>query len=133
MSSVYSVSYELTHYLEYKAPTIHWKNNIDSIIELLRELNWRSQRVLTTLGGGKIGYLFIVLSILHYSKIVHFKVFNFLLDPGNSTRTAVDINTCYISGSTSTPEEPATAKINSIKTKYFIQNVKQSKLHCEIK
>ena len=78
----YSVKdYKTTHF-EYKSlDKIHGATTIDSLLRIFRQLKLNAQCVLTTLGGGQLGYLALVLSDAAYTAIPNSAPFARPLDP----------------------------------------------------
>ena len=69
-----SGAYNLLDYREksfvYKSLTkVHGQPNIDNIVQLLTEVKRNAQTVKTILGGGKFGYLALVISTTDYNTI----------------------------------------------------------------
>ena len=69
MASYTIKDYRTTHF-EYKdLDKIHGKPDIDSLLRIFRQLKRNAQRVPTTLGGGQLGYLALVLSEVAFDNI----------------------------------------------------------------
>ena len=70
-------------YFEYKdLDKIHGQPTIESIIKLLRQVKRNAQCVPTTLGGGQLGYLALVLTPAAYNAIATSALFIRPTDPG---------------------------------------------------
>ena len=80
--------YKTTHF-EYKSiAKIHGAPTIDSLLRIFRQLKRNIQCVSTTLGGGQLGYLTLVLSDTAYMAIPNSAPFVRPLDPGALIITA---------------------------------------------
>ena len=64
---------------------IHGQPNIDNIVKLLRQTKRNARRVPTTLGGGQLGYLALVIDPVSYLTIPNAAAFQRPVDPGNFT------------------------------------------------
>ena len=83
MLTAYSLPDYCARFFEYKdLEKIHGQPTIDSIARLLRQIKRNAQRVHTTLGGGQLGYLALVLSTVDYNTIPNSAHFNRPTDPG---------------------------------------------------
>ena len=98
MMNAYSVmDYRSTHF-EYKDLfKIHGFPDIDSLLRILRQLKRNAQRVPTSLGGGQLGYLALILSTLAYDNIPNSSPFvrptlPGLFTPSNTRLTAAEIS-----------------------------------------
>ena len=61
--STYKLPNYKEEFFEYKSlDKIHGKPTIDKLIHLFRQLKRNAQRVPTTLGGGQLGYLALVVT-----------------------------------------------------------------------
>ena len=54
---------------------IHGQPDIDSLLGIFRQLKRNAQRVPTTLGGGQLGYLALVLSDISFNAIPNSAIF----------------------------------------------------------
>ena len=85
----YSVKDYKTPHFEYKSlDKIHGVPTIDSLLRMFRQLKRNVQCVSTTLGGGQLGYLALVLSDAAYTAIPNSAPFVRPLDPGALIITA---------------------------------------------
>lgn len=83
MSSPYNLPDYRERFFEYKDLTkIHGQPTIDSILQIVRQLKRNSQGVRTTLGGGQMGYLALVIDAASYNAIPGAVPFVRPLDPG---------------------------------------------------
>ena len=83
MTSAYSLPDYRTRYFEYKnLDNIHGQPGIDTISKLLKQLKRNVQHVLTTLGGGQLGYLALVILHADYNSIPNLAVFLQPVNPG---------------------------------------------------
>ena len=79
----YSIKDYKTVHFEYKSlDKIHGAPTIDSLLRIFRQLKRNIQCVSTTLGGGQLGYLALVLSDAAYTTIPNSAPFVRPLDPG---------------------------------------------------
>ena len=70
MSNSYSIKVYRTTHFEYKdSDKIHGELDIDSLLRIFRQLKCNNQRSPTTLGGGQLGYLALVLSDVAFNSI----------------------------------------------------------------
>ena len=70
-------------YFEYKVLTpIHGRPTIDKILVVFKQLKRNAQRIPTTLGGGQLGYLALVLSTIAYATVPGAAAFVRPTDPG---------------------------------------------------
>ena len=76
MSNSYSIKdYRITHF-EYKdLDKIHGQPDTDALLRIFRQLKCNAQRVPTTLDGGQLGYLALVLSDVAFNSISNSTVF----------------------------------------------------------
>ena len=64
----YSRIVDYTIFFKYKEITkIHGKPKINTILTVYKQLKRNAQRVPTTLGGGQLGYLALILSAMAYA------------------------------------------------------------------
>lgn len=83
MQTAYNLPDYRARFFEYKdLEKIHGQPTIDSIAKLLRQVKRNAQRVITTLGGGQLGYLALVISPTDYNSIPNSAVFRRPTDPG---------------------------------------------------
>ena len=83
MLTAYSLPDYRARFFEYKdLDKIHGQPTIGSIARLLRQVKRNAQRVLTTLGGGQLGYLALVISTADYNAIPNSANFHRPTDPG---------------------------------------------------
>ena len=69
LTSYSNIDYRTTHF-EYKdLHRIHGQPDIDALLRMFRQLKRNAQRVPTTLGGGQLGYLALVLSTVAFDSI----------------------------------------------------------------
>ena len=69
LTSYSNIDYRTTHF-EYKdLHRIHGQPDIDALLRMFRQLKRNAQRVPTTLGGGQLGYLALVLSTVAFNSI----------------------------------------------------------------
>ena len=86
MSSAYNLPDYKEKFFEIKVlDKVHGQPTIDSIVKLLRQVKRNAQRVPTTLGGGQLGYLALVLDPTSYNAIPTATAFIRPTDPGNFT------------------------------------------------
>ena len=86
--STYQLPDYKARYFECKTLTkIHGKPTMDSILQVYKELKRNAQQVPTTLGGGQLGYLALVLSETAYAAIPGAAAFLRPTDPGPFTLT----------------------------------------------
>ena len=79
----YSIKDYTTTHLDYKSlDKIHGAPTIDSLLRIFRQLKRNYQYVSTTLGGGQLGYLTLVLQDTAYSDIQNSAPFVRPIDPG---------------------------------------------------
>ena len=70
MPGSYSIKDYITTHFEYQdLDKIHGQPDVDSLLCIFRELKRNAQQVPTTLGGGQLGYLALVLSHASYNTI----------------------------------------------------------------
>ena len=85
--------YRATNF-EYKVlDKIHGTPDIGSLVKVFRQLKRKSQSIPTTLGGGHLGYLALVLLPAAYTSIPNAAAFSRPTRPGVFTVTAL-INLC---------------------------------------
>ena len=83
MPSIYSVPDYKDQYFEYKALTkIHGAPTLDDIVLIYKQLKRNAQCVPTTLGGGQLGYLALVIPETSYATIPRAAAFLRPADPG---------------------------------------------------
>ena len=83
MQSAYNLTDYRARFFEYKdLERIHCQPTINSISRLLRQVKRNTQWVSTTLGGGQLGYLALVISPAYYIKIQDATIFQRPIDPG---------------------------------------------------
>ena len=83
MKSDYSInSYRTSHFQYQNLDKIHGEPTLDSLLHLFRQLKINAQSVPTTLGGGQLGYLALVLSAADYAAIQNTIPFVRPVDPG---------------------------------------------------
>ena len=83
MSSAYNLPKYREKYFEYTdLDKINGQPTIDSILKLLQQVKCNTQRVSTTLGGGKLGYLALVIDATTYNSIPGLAYFNQPTAPG---------------------------------------------------
>ena len=88
MSSAYNLPDYRARYFEYKdLDKVHGEPDIDAIVKLLRQVKRNAQRVTTTLGGGQLGYLALVIPSALYNTIHGSAPFVRPVDPGTFTPT----------------------------------------------
>ena len=76
-------------FFEYKdLERIHSQPTIGSIARLLRQVKHNTQRVSTTLGGGELSYLALVISLADYISIPHAAILRRPTDPGTFNTAA---------------------------------------------
>ena len=80
--------YKTTHFEFKSLDKIHGAPTIDSLLRIFRQLKRNAQCVSTTLGGGQLGYLALVLSDAAYTAIPNSAPFVRPLDPGALIITA---------------------------------------------
>ena len=92
MHTAYSLSDYRPRFFEYKdLERIHGQPTIDSIARLLWQVKRNAQRVSTTLGGGKLGYLTLVTSLADYISIPNSSIFRRPIDSGTFNRVAAGL------------------------------------------
>ena len=75
-------------YFEYKSLTkVHGRPTIDTILTVYKQLKRNAQCVPTTLGGGQLGYLALIISPVSYARIPRAAAFIRPTDPGVFTLT----------------------------------------------
>lgn len=90
MSTAYNLLDYRARFFEYKdLDKIHGQPTIDSIVRHLRQTKRNAQRVHTTLGGGQLGYLALVISTADYNTIPNSANFNRHTHPGVFSPTAL--------------------------------------------
>ena len=83
MKSAYNLPDYRARFFEYKdLERIHGQPAINLIARLLRQVKHNAQRVSTTLGGGQLGYLALVISPTDYLTIPNTTFFWRPTDPG---------------------------------------------------
>ena len=83
MTNTHSLPDYKERYFETKAlDRIHGKPSLPQLITIFRQLKRNAQRVPTRLGGGKHGYLALLLSDVKYDAITGTSPFNRPTDPG---------------------------------------------------
>ena len=109
-SNPHNLNYYKERYFEYKIIEKSFgKPSIDDILRIFCKLKWNSQRVPTSLGGGRHGYLALLLSNTSYLSIPHTAAFNRPRNPGifipDQIRTtpSVTIRSTSASGSSTAP------------------------------
>ena len=81
-SNLHNLNYYKERYFGYKTiEKCFGKPSIDNILRIFCKLKWNSQRVPTSLGGGRHGYLALLLSNTSYLSIPHTAAFNRLRNP----------------------------------------------------
>ena len=81
--SAYNIPDYRTKFFEYKdLDKIHGQPTLQVLVKLLRQLKRNAQKVPTTLGGGQLGYLALILSVADYRSIPGSAPFNRPADPG---------------------------------------------------
>ena len=76
MSSTYTIKdYRSTHFKYKNIDHIHGQPDIDSLLCIFRQLKRNAHRVPTTLGGGQLGYLALVVFTVAYDNIPNYKSF----------------------------------------------------------
>ena len=89
MSSAYNLPNYREKFFEVKdLDKIHGQPTIDGIVKLLRQVKRNAQRVPTTLGGGQLGYLALVIDTATYNAIPTAAPFIRPIDPGAFTPVA---------------------------------------------
>ena len=84
--TVFSMPDYNARYFEYKELTkVHGQPTLDSIVRVYSQLKRNAQTVPTTLGGGQLGYLSLVISPQAYAAIPNAATFNRPTDPGPFT------------------------------------------------
>ena len=90
MSTAYNLPYYRARFFEYKdLDKIHGQPTIDTIAKMLKQLKRNAQRVITTLGGGQLGFLALVISPTAYNAIPNSAFFSRPVDPGTFTPVGV--------------------------------------------
>ena len=83
MQSAYNLPDYRARFFEYKdLERIHGQPTINSIARLLRQVKCNTQQVSTTLGGGQLGYLALVILPADYITIPNATIFRRPADPG---------------------------------------------------
>ena len=83
MSSAYNLPDYCAHYFEYNdLDKIHGELDVDSIVKLLRQVQLNAQPVSTTQGGGRLGYLALVIPSAIYDTIPSSARFTRSTNPG---------------------------------------------------
>ena len=86
MVSAYDVKDFRTTHFEYKDLTkVHGRPDIDSLVTIFKELKRNAQKVPTTLGGGRHGYLALVLKTAAYLAVPNTQAFMRPVHPGTFT------------------------------------------------
>ena len=86
MSNLHTLPDYNKQYFEYKTlDKIHGRPNIDNICKLLKQVKRNAQRVPTTLGGGQLGYLGLVLTPTVYNALPRAAAFTRPPNPGEFT------------------------------------------------
>ena len=81
--SAYNIPDYRTKFFEYKdLDKIHGQPTLQALVKLLRQLKRNAQKVPTTLGGGQLGYLALILSVADYLSIPGSAPFHRPTDPG---------------------------------------------------
>ena len=84
MSSPYDAKdYRLTHFEHKSLTKIHDRPDIDSLVQIFRELKRNAQKVPTSLGGGLLGYLGLTLTDAAYTAIPNAVTFLRPTHPGS--------------------------------------------------
>ena len=108
MSGAYNLPDYRARFFEYKELSkIHGEPTVDSIVTLLRQVKRNAQRVTTTLGGGQLGYLALVIPPMIYNTIPGSAPFIRPTDPG----TFAPINALGVRAAPLTPGDIAAQKI----------------------
>ena len=90
MSTAYNLPDYCARFFEYKdLDKIHGQPTIDTIAKMLKQLKRNAQRVITTLGGGQLGFLALVISPTAYNAIPNSAFFSRPVDPGTFTPVGV--------------------------------------------
>ena len=106
MSSIYSIKdYRTTHFEYQDLDKIHGQPDIDSLLRMFRQLKRNAQRVPTTLGGGQLGYLALVLSDAVYNTIPNSNNFVGPTLQGSFTPSGVRLSAAELSQEKSTHDE----------------------------
>ena len=88
MSGAYNLPDYCAKYFEYKVlDKIHGQPTLEALVKLFRQLKRNSQKVPTTLGGGQLGYLFLVLKTRRYTSVPGSAPVVRPVDPGNLSPT----------------------------------------------
>ena len=103
MTSFYSIKNYKTQFQYPTLDKIHGQPNLDSILHLVRQLKINAQSVSTTLGGGQLGYLALVISSTSYMTIPNARTFHRPNDPGPFILTVPPITRATSSTSSSAP------------------------------
>lgn len=82
MTSTYNIKNYRSTFQYPVLDKIHGQPNLDTILSLLRQLKINAQSVPTTLGGGQLGYLALVLPNAAYTSIPNARPFHRPTDPG---------------------------------------------------
>ena len=82
MSKYNIKNYRTTHFQYPTLDKIHGQPSLESILRLFRQLKINAQSVPTTLGGGQLGYLALVLRPEAYNSIPNARQFVRPIDPG---------------------------------------------------
>lgn len=82
MSSSYNIKNYRTSFQYQVLDKIHGQPTLDSILNLLRQLKINAHSVSTTLGGGQLGYLALILPDASYMAIPNARNFRRPTDPG---------------------------------------------------
>ena len=82
MSSYNIKNYRTTHFQHPTLDKIHGQPTLDTLLHLIRQLKVNAQSVPTTLGGGQLGYLALVLSENSYNAIPNATPFHRPTHPG---------------------------------------------------
>ena len=83
MSQSYSIkNYKTLHFQHQVLDKIHGQPSLDTILPLLRQVKVNAQIVPTTLGGGQLGYLDLVISANDYAAILNSAPFQRPVNPG---------------------------------------------------
>ena len=88
MSGAYNLPDYCAKYFEYKIlDKIHGQPTLETLVKLFRQIKRNSQKVPTTLGGGQLGYLFLVLKPVQFNTLPGSAPVVRPVDPGNFSPT----------------------------------------------
>ena len=118
MSSYNIKNYRTTHFQHPTLDKIHGQPTLDSLLHLIRQLKINAQSVPTTLGGGQLGYLALVLSDNSYNAIPNARPF---LRPNHPGPFVVSIPTGVTRRSTTTPTTVTAAEVTQQKADWDVQ------------